>query len=154
MAVAEEYLQMTADKFIFRVKRSLLYSPDDVWVDAAGAKARIGVTDFFQRRGGDIIFLEPPRRGDRLTRGSRFASFETIKVVFDVISPVSGVVTEVNAELEPNPETMNADPYGRGWIAEVALADVCELDGLLTPEAYLEVMKGKVADEMKKIKGM
>jgi len=152
--VAEEYLQMTADKFIFRVKRSLLYSPDDVWVDAAGAKARIGVTDFFQRRGGDIIFLEPPRRGDRLTRGSRFASFETIKMVFDVISPVSGVVTEVNAELEPNPETMNADPYGRGWIAEVALADVCELDGLLTPEAYLEVMKGKVADEMKKIKGM
>lgn len=152
--MAEEYLQMTADKFIFRVKRSLLYSPDDVWVDAAGAKARIGVTDFFQRRGGDIIFLEPPRRGDRLTRGSRFASFETIKVVFDVISPVSGVVTEVNAELEPNPETMNADPYGRGWIAEVALADVCELDGLLTPEAYLEVMKGKVADEMKKIKGM
>ncbi len=152
--MAEEYLQMTADKFIFRVKRSLLYSPDDVWVDAAGAKARIGVTDFFQRRGGDIIFLEPPRRGDRLTRGSRFASFETIKMVFDVISPVSGVVTEVNAELEPNPETMNADPYGRGWIAEVALADVCELDGLLTPEAYLEVMKGKVADEMKKIKGM
>jgi glycine cleavage system H protein len=152
--MAEEYLQMTADKFIFRVKKNLLYSPDDVWVDAAGAKAKIGVTDFFQRRGGDIIFLEPPRQGDSLTRGSRFASFETIKVVFDVISPVSGVVTRANAELEPNPETMNADPYGRGWIAEVALADVGELDGLLPPEAYLELMKEKVADEMKKIKGM
>jgi glycine cleavage system H protein len=152
--MAEEYLQMTADKFIFRVKKNLLYSQDDVWVDAAGAKAKIGVTDFFQRRGGDIIFLEPPRQGDSLTRGSKFASFETIKVVFDVISPVSGVVTRTNAELEPNPETMNADPYGKGWIAEVALMDVGELDGLLTPEAYLELMKGKVADEMKKIKGM
>ena len=152
--MAEEYLQMTADKFIFRVKKNLLYSPDDVWVNTAGAKAKIGVTDFFQRRGGDIIFLEPPRQGDSLTRGSRFASFETIKVVFDIISPVSGVVTSTNAELEPNPETMNADPYGKGWIAEVALMDVGELDGLLTPEAYLELMKGKVADEMKKIKGM
>ena len=145
---------MIADKFIFRVKKNLLYSSDDVWVDAAGVKAKVGVTDFFQRRGGDIIFLEPPRQGDSLTRGSRFASFETIKVVFEVISPVSGVVTSTNAELEPNPETMNADPYGKGWIAEVALADVGELDGLLTPEAYLELMKGKVADEMKKIKGM
>lgn len=75
-------------------------------------------------------------------------------MVFDVISPVSGVVTEVNAELEPNPETMNADPYGKGWIAEVALTDVGELDELLTPEAYLELMKGKVAEEMRKIKGM
>jgi glycine cleavage system H protein len=152
--MAEEYLQMTADKFIFRVKKNLLYSPDDVWVDAAGAKAKIGVTDFFQRRGGDIIFLEPPRQGDSLTRGSRFASFETIKVVFDVISPVSGVVTSTNAELEPNPETINADPYGKGWIAEVTVTDVGELDGLLTPEAYFELMKGKVAEEMKKIKGM
>ena len=152
--MAEEYLQMTADKFIFRVKKNLLYSPDDVWVDAAGAKVKVGVTDFFQRRGGDIIFLEPPRQGDSLTRGSRFASFETIKVVFDVISPVSGVITSTNAELEANPETMNADPYGKGWIAEVALADVGELDGLLTPEAYLELMKGKVAEEMRKIKGM
>jgi hypothetical protein len=61
--MAEEYLQMTADKFIFRVKKGLLYSSDDVWVDAAGAKAKIGVTDFFQRRGGDIIFLEPPEAG-------------------------------------------------------------------------------------------
>jgi len=145
---------MIADKFIFRVKKNLLYSSDDVWVDAAGVKAKVGVTDFFQRRGGDIIFLEPPRQGDSLTRGSRFASFETIKVVFEVISPVSGVVTSTNAELEPNPETMNADPYGKGWIAEVALADVGELDGLLTPEAYLELMKEKVAEEMKKIKGM
>ena len=152
--MAEEYLQMIADKFIFRVKKNLLYSSDDVWVDAAGVKAKVGVTDFFQRRGGDIIFLEPPRQGDSLTRGSRFASFETIKVVFEVISPVSGVVTSTNAELEPNPETMNADPYGKGWIAEVALADVGELDGLLTPEAYLELMKEKVAEEMKKIKGM
>jgi glycine cleavage system H protein len=152
--MAEDYLQMTADKFIFRVKKNLLYSPDDVWVDAAGAKAKIGVTDFFQRRGGDIIFLEPPRQGDSITRGARFASFETIKVVFDVISPVSGVVTRTNAELEPNPETMNADPYGEGWIAEVDLTDAGELDGLLTPEAYLELMKGKVAEEMKKIKGM
>jgi len=152
--VAEEYLQMIADKFIFRVKKNLLYSPDDVWVDAAGVKAKVGVTDFFQRRGGDIIFLESPRQGDSITRGSRFASFETIKVVFDVISPVSGVVTRTNAELEPNPETINADPYGKGWIAEVTITDVCELDGLLTPEAYLELMKGKVAEEMKKIKGM
>ena len=152
--MAEEYLQMIADKFIFRVKKNLLYSPDDVWVDAAGVKAKVGVTDFFQRRGGDIIFLEPPREGDSLTRGAKFASFETIKVVFDIISPVSGVVTSTNAELEPNPETMNADPYGKGWIAEVALADVGELDGLLTPEAYFELMKGKVAEEMKKIKGM
>jgi glycine cleavage system H protein len=152
--MAEEYLQMTADKFIFRVKKNLLYSPDDVWVDAAGAKAKIGVTDFFQRRGGDIIFLEPPRQGDSLTHGSRFASFETIKVVFDVISPISGVVTGVNAELKPNPETMNADPYGKGWIAEVTVTYVGELDGLLTPEAYFELMKGKVAEEMKKIKGM
>jgi len=152
--MAEEYLQMTADKFIFSVKKNLLYSPDDVWVDAAGAKAKVGVTDFFQRRGGEIIFLEPPRQGDSITRGSRFASFETIKVVFDVISPVSGVVTKTNAELEPNPETMNADPYGKGWIAEVTITDAGELDGLLTPEAYLELMRGKVTEEMKKIKGM
>jgi len=152
--MAEEYLQMTADKFIFRVKKNLLYSPYDVWVDAVGAKARLGVTDFLQRRGGDIIFIDPPKKGDNLTRGSRFASFETIKVVLDVISPVSGVIAGVNAELEPNPETMNADPYGKGWIAEVALMDVGELEGLLTPEAYLELVKRKVAEEMKKIKAM
>jgi glycine cleavage system H protein len=147
-----EFFEFAADKFIFKVKRGLLYSRDEVWVAIEGDQVRVGVTDFAQRSGGDIVFADIVPSGTALTCGGLLGSYETVKMVRDILSPVDGVIREVNSAIESRPEVINSDPYGEGWIAIIEPST--KLDGLITAEEYFEAMKGKVAEELRKIKGM
>jgi glycine cleavage system H protein len=143
----------SADKFVFRVRKDLLYSSDDVWVrpEPDGAM-RVGLTDFAQRRSGDVVFAEASPAGTKMERGGLLGSYETIKVVQDILSPVAGTVVEVNPLLNSRPEAMNSDPYGEGWISIIRPEP--GTGGLLSAEEYFEQMKTKVENELKKIKGL
>jgi len=147
-----DFLEFAADKFVFRVKRGLFYSREEVWVATEGDQVRIGVTDFAQRRGGDIVFADIIPQETTVARGGLLGSYETVKMVRDILAPVDGVIREVNSALESRPEVINSDPYGEGWVA--ILEPSSKLDGLITSEEYFEAMKGKVAEELRKIKGM
>ncbi len=141
-----------ADKFVFKARKGLLYSGDEVWVKPEGGTVRVGITDFAQRRGGDIVFAEVKPIGTKVTRGALLGSYETVKLVQDVLSPVEGEIVETNPAIESRPEVINTDPYGEGWLAVVKPAK--HVEGLQSAEEYFEGMKAKVADEMRKIKGM
>jgi len=114
----------------------LKYTAEHEWVQIEGNKARVGITDFAQSELGDIVFIELPQVGDRVTAGEPFGSIESVKAVSDLYSPVSGTVVEVNEELENNLEWVNESPYEKGWMIVVELADPSELDRLLTAEQY------------------
>ena len=143
----------TADKFVFKVVKSLLYSRDDIWVrKEETGYSRIGLTDFAQRSSGDIVFAETQSEGTNVKNGSPLGSYETIKVVQDIISPITGTIIENNPLLDSKPEIINSDPYGEGWIT--LIKPELKLEGLLSAEEYFELMKVKVNDELKKIKGL
>jgi glycine cleavage system H protein len=146
-----DYLEAQADKFVFKAKKGLKYSRDEVWVREEGDLVRVGVTDFAQRRGGDIVFADITPAGTSVERGGILGSYETVKMIRDIISPVGGVIREVNPSIESKPEVINSDPYGEGWIAIIEPSTKPE--GLLAAEEYFEAMKGKVAEELRKIKG-
>jgi len=143
-----EFLETTFDKFIFKVKTGYLYTDDDYWVDIRGTVATVGVTDYLQKSNGDVAFVEPAAVGKSVKKGEELGEIETIKVTLNLISPVSGRVSEVNQELEAHPELINNDPYGAGWICRIELADPQgEKVGFLEAEAYMELMKGKIERE-------
>ena len=151
--MSDEFYQEVADKFIFNVKKGLLYSEDDVWIRIKDSEAQIGVTDFLQRRGGDAIFVELPKTGSKVSRLEEIANFETIKAVLSVISPFNGVIAEVNTLLNDKPELINEDPYGEGWLVLISPSNLEEDKGhLMTAEKYFELMKSKINDELKKSK--
>ena len=143
-----EFLETTFDKFIFKVKTGCLYTDDDYWLDIQGTVATVGVTDYLQKSNGDVAFVEPVAPGKEVKKGDELGEIETIKVTLNLISPVTGRVSEVNRELEAHPELVNNDPYGAGWICRIELADPeGAKDGFLQAEAYMELMKGKIARE-------
>lgn len=141
-----------ADKFVFHVRKDLLYSHDEVWVKTEGDYVRIGLTDFAQRRGGDIVFAEAQPIGTRVVRGRLLGSYESIKMVQDIISPIDGEITETNPLFDSSPEFINSDPYGKGWVA--VIKPLSGTEGLLSAREYFELMKGKVDEELKTIKGL
>ena len=108
------------------------------WLRVENGTARVGISDFAQDELGDVVFVELPREGDELDAGEDFGVVESIKAVSDVYLPVGGTITAVNDDLETEPELLNEDPYGDGWMVELELADESEVDDLLTPEAYRE----------------
>jgi glycine cleavage system H protein len=143
-----EFLETTFDKFIFKVKTGYLYTDDDYWVDIRSTVATVGVTDYLQKSNGDVAFVEPAIVGKSVKKGEELGEIETIKVTLNLISPVTGRVSEVNQELEAHPELINNDPYGAGWICRIELADPQGAkDGFLQAEAYMELMKGKIERE-------
>ena len=117
-------------------------------------EAKIGVTDFQQRRGGDAIFVELPQKGKTVRRGDDIASFETIKAVVSITSPFEGTIIKVNSKLIDKPELINEDPYHEGWLVLVSPSN---LEGdkqyLITAEKYFELMKSKLKDELVKGSG-
>jgi len=146
------YYETTADKFIFKVKKDLQYSKDEVWIkQESSGNIRVGLTDFGQRRAGDLVFAEVQPVGTKVTSGVFMGSYETIKMVQDILSPADGEIIEVNPSIDSKPEVINSDPYGEGWIA--VIKPTSSLSGLLSAEEYFEVMKVKVVEELKKIKG-
>ena len=106
------------------------------WLRVENGTARVGISDFAQDELGDVVFVELPREGDEIDAGDDFGVVESIKAVSDVYLPVGGTITAVNDDLETEPELLNEDPYGDGWMVELELADESEVEDLLTPEAY------------------
>jgi len=120
----------------FDVPVDLRYLDSHEWVRTDDSTARIGITDFAQDELGDVVFVELPAEGDDIVAGEEFGVVESIKAVSDIYAPVSGTVTAVNEALFDEPELVNDDPFGEGWMLEVDLADESELDELLDADAY------------------
>lgn len=114
----------------------LKYTKDHEWVKIEGSEAYIGITDFAQRELGDIVYIDINTIGDEVEKDEVFGTVEAVKTVSDLFMPVTGTVMEVNPALNDNPELVNTDPYGDGWMVKVAVADATQVDGLLTADAY------------------
>ena len=118
------------------VTAELKYTKEHEWIRVEGEEAYVGITDYAQSQLGDIVFVEVETEGDNLEAGDTFGSIEAVKTVSDLYMPVSGEVLEFNSELEDQPDLVNKDPYGKGWIIKVKIEDEAQLDGLLSADAY------------------
>lgn len=144
-----EYETYKKDKFVFRVPIApeFYFNENDVWAYVSGNHARIGVADFVQKSLSDIMFFTPPSLGIEIEQFDEAGTVESGKAVFEVICPVSGVVTSVNEKLVNEPELINQDHYGEGWIAELELTNFEEDRSLLYEfEEYFPIMKRKVEE--------
>lgn len=116
----------------------LKYSKQHEWVLVEGNVATIGITDFAQDQLGDIVFVELPAVGDKVSKEDAFGVVESVKAVSDVYAPLTGKVLEINDDLPDNPEILNEDPYGDGWIIKIEMSDPDEIEDLLSSEEYEE----------------
>lgn len=122
------------------IPAELKYTKDHEWVRIEGNIAVVGITDFAQGELGDIVFVDIDSVGDELNAGDVFGSVEAVKTVSDLYLPISGKVVEFNEELEDEPELVNTDPYGRGWIIKLEIASGADQSELLSAEQYNEVI--------------
>ena len=122
------------------IKADLKYTKDHEWISIDGDSATIGITDYAQGELGDIVYVEIESLGEQLDKEEIFGSVEAVKTVSDLFLPVSGEITEMNEGLENNPELINDDPYGEGWIIKMKISDQNELSDLLTADAYKELI--------------
>ncbi len=127
--------------FVAVIVDGLLYTETDEWVRVENGKARIGITDYAQKMLKDIVGVELPEKGSRVKRGDSVAILESVKTVAEVYSPVTGTIVEVNERLLEEPELLNKDPYGDGWIFAVELSDPGELKDLMSHERYAEKIR-------------
>lgn len=118
------------------IPENLLYTEDHEWLRLEGDVAYIGVTDFAQKELGDIVFVEVETVDEELEQGDAFGTIEAVKTVSDMFMPVSGTVLELNELLDGEPEIINKDPYGKGWIVKISVKNKAELDELLDATAY------------------
>jgi glycine cleavage system H protein len=118
------------------VPTDLRYTTDHEWVRLDGDTATIGVTDFAAHELGDVVFVDLPEPGRSVEQFGTFGVVESVKAVSDLYAPVSGEVTEVNVVLGGQPELVNSDPFGAGWMIRVRVSNAAQVDGLLEPEAY------------------
>jgi glycine cleavage system H protein len=118
----------------------LKYSKEHEWVATEESVATIGITDYAQDQLGEIVYVELPSVGDKISKDDAFGVVESVKAVSDIYAPVSGTVVEVNQELPESPEMINEDPYGDGWLVKVKVSDPTELEDLLDGEEYDELV--------------
>jgi len=138
--LAEIEVQIGNKKYIVMDDRR--YTETDEWAKLEeGNRARIGITDYAQKELRDIIGVELPETGLEASKGDVVATLESVKATGDVYSPMSGRIVEVNERLLDEPELLNTDPYGEGWIAVLEIKDPSEYDKLMTPEQYVEHLK-------------
>jgi glycine cleavage system H protein len=114
----------------------LKYTREHEWVSVEGNLATIGITDHAQQQLGDVVFVELPAIGDRVEKSDAFGVVESTKAVSDVYAPVSGEIAEINDDLPDNPELLNEDPYGDGWMVKITLGDRADLDDLMSAAEY------------------
>ena len=122
------------------IPENLKYTKDHEWVLVEGDTATVGVTDFAQSELGDIVYVEVETLDETLDKEEVFGTIEAVKTVSDLFMPVSGEIIEFNDKLETNPEVVNEDPYGEGWMIKVEMSDISELDTLLDVAAYQEII--------------
>lgn len=120
----------------------LKYAKEHEWVKKEGDTVKIGITDYAQDQLGAIIFVELPEVDSEFDKGDEFGNLESTKAVVDLYMPIGGKIVAINEALEDDSELVNKDPYGDGWMIEVALSDPAELDALMDKDAYLELLKG------------
>jgi glycine cleavage system H protein len=120
----------------------LRYSTDHEWVRVEGGAVRIGITDYAQDALGDVVFVDLPEVGVAVEAAASISEVESTKSVSDIYAPVTGTVTEVNADLADAPERLNEDPYGEGWICVIELSDPAELEKLLDADGYRALVEG------------
>lgn len=118
------------------IPEGLKYTKDHEWVKLEGDVATVGITDFAQSELGDIVFVEIETVGETLDAEEVFGTVEAVKTVSDLFLPVAGEIVELNENLEDAPESVNEDPYGEGWMIKIKVADVSEVEDLLSAEAY------------------
>jgi glycine cleavage system H protein len=142
------FLTVTYDKFVFRIPADgYLFNENDCWVRVVGSRARVGVSDFVQQNLTDITFFKPGEVGWEVEQFDEVGALESGKSMMDVLSPVSGTVVAVNTRLTTNPELVNEDPYGEGWVAEIDLRDFeSDKELLLDAEAYAKQVEKKAAE--------
>lgn len=122
------------------IPEELKYTADHEWIKVDGDVAKIGITDFAQGELGDVVFVDIDPEIEELTKGDPFGTIEAVKTVSDLNGPLSGKVTEVNNLLVDNPEKVNSDPYGEGWMIKIEFADQSEIADLLDSGAYKELI--------------
>jgi len=120
--------------------KELKYSKDHEWLRVEGGNAYIGITEFAQGELGDIVFVDVDTEGEELEKEEVFGSIEAVKTVSDLFMPINGEVLSFNKKLEDEPELINTDPYGDGWVIKISIADFSELDKLLDAAAYQELV--------------
>jgi glycine cleavage system H protein len=125
----------------------LKYSKEHEWVLVEGSMATIGITEYAQEELGDIVYVELPEVGEKVVKDDPFGAVESVKAVSDVYAPVSGTVLEINDVLPDNPETINDDPYGDGWMIRVELTDKDDLKDLMDAEEYAEYVQQQKSDD-------
>lgn len=125
----------------------LKYSKEHEWVLVEGTSATIGITEFAQEELGDIVFVELPEVGEKIVKDDPFGAVESVKAVSDIYAPVSGEVVETNEILPDNPETINDDPYGDGWMVRVELSDIDDLKDLMDADEYAEYVAQQKEDD-------
>jgi len=118
------------------IQEKLRYTKDHEWVRVEGNMAFVGITDFAQGELGDIVYIEIETLGETLNKDEVFGSIEAVKTVSDLFMPLGGEVLEINDSIESNPELVNTDPYGEGWLVKISINDVSEAESLLTSEEY------------------
>jgi len=118
------------------IEKDLLYTEEHEWIRTENNTATVGITDYAQGELGDIVFIELPEVGTATKQMEPFGTIEAVKAVSDLYSPLSGEVVEVNSLLEQQPELINQDPYGEGWMIKIKLSDPTELESLLSPDEY------------------
>jgi glycine cleavage system H protein len=119
----------------------LRYHPEHDWARVEGDLATLGITWYAQDQLGEIVHYEPPEEGSPIAKDESYGEVESVKAVSDIVSPVSGEVVEVNTKVVEEPETVNADPYGEGWLVRVRLTDAAEVDELLDAAAYRKLLE-------------
>ena len=119
---------------------NLRYTQDHEWIRLEGDEAIVGITDFAQHELGDIVYVEIETVGQELNAGDVFGTVEAVKTVSDLYLPVNGSVTEINPKLNSNPELVNNDPYGEGWMAKIKVSNVADVESLLNAEAYQKLV--------------
>ncbi len=123
---------------------NLKYSKTDEWVRVEGDQAIIGITDYAQDQLGDIVYIELPwKSGQQIEHEEKFGDIESVKATSELVSPVAGEIIKANEELKEHPEYINDDPYDKGWMLVVKLANPFQLDSLLSSEQYLDYLQGR-----------
>jgi glycine cleavage system H protein len=122
------------------IPAGLKYSKEHEWVAAEDSVATIGITDYAQEQLGEVVYVELPAIGDKISKDDPFGVVESVKAVSDIYAPISGTVIEINQELPESPETVNDDPYGDGWLIKIRINDNSELDDLMDGEEYEEMV--------------
>jgi len=120
----------------------LKYAKEHEWAKKEGDTVKIGITDYAQDQLGEIVFVELPEVDSEFDKGDEFGTLESTKAVVDLYMPIGGKIVAINEALEDESELVNKDTYGDGWMIEVALSDLAELDALMDKDAYLELLKG------------